>query len=43
MLHKGYNYIYINEYKNRGVYTAILAASLKVRQYRLLQGFYLLY
>ena len=43
MLHKGYNYIYINEYKNRGAYTAILAASLKVRQYRLLQGFYLLY
>ena len=41
MLHKGYNYIYINEYKNRGAYTAILAASLKVRQYRLLQGFYL--
>ena len=38
MLHKGYNYIYINEYKNRGAYTAILAASLKVRQYRLLSS-----
>ena len=24
MLHKGYNYIYINEYKNRGASTSLL-------------------